>query len=446
MKRHIKNKLLVVLLVVIFAFSFSSCSKTTTDAADTGAQTQAAAAEEKTTEAATEESAKSAEPVTIEFWHEYSESSGQIEVLNKLISQFEEENPDIKVDAVYMEWSALHDNVVAGATTGTLPDVLRGDIAFVPQFEDLDVLVEMSALPGYADAAAGLLESANSTALMNGKYYGLACNTNTKILYYNQKMLDAEGLKVPATQDEMWQAATALSGDNKYGFVEAWTGWWNVGPYIWSNGGDVLSEDYSKATGYVNSDIAVATIQKLADLYAAKSLTGPTLDPGAVGDTDGWAAGTYAMEVDGPWRGTSLNEAGIAYGAVQLPKGTAGSVSVLGGEDFMMFNSSSDAEKEAAWKFIQFMTSEDAQVAMAKVGQMPVNLAALENKETLEAMPQLPVYVEALKTARSRPVIAKWNEIEDIVATKVSEAVTGTKEVKTALDEAAAEIDALLAG
>lgn len=444
MKRHFGNKLLVMLLVAILAFAFSACNAST-GGADTSAQTEAAQTAEPSAETTTETSAESKEPVTIEFWHEYSESNGQIAVLDNLIAQFEAENPDIKVDAVYMEWSALHDNVVAGATTGTLPDVLRGDIAFVPQFEDLDVLVDMSALSNYTDVASTLLESANSTALIDGKYYGLASNTNTKILFYNQTMLDAAGITVPATQEEMWQTATALSSDNVFGFVEAWTGWWNVGPYIWSNGGDVLSEDYSTATGYVNSDIAVAMVQKLADLYAAKVLTGSTLDPGAVGDTDGWSAGTYAMEVDGPWRGTSLNDAGIAYGAVQLPKGTAGSVSILGGEDFMMFNASSEAEKEASWEFIQFMTGEEAQAAMAQVGQMPVNLAALENEETLKAMPLLPVYVEALKTARPRPVIAQWSEIEDIIATKVSESITGTKEVKTALDEAASEIDALLA-
>jgi len=440
MKRHTGYKTLMLLLAVILMFSLFGCSATTEPA-----EQSEAVATETASDTVPEESADTQDAVTIEFWHEYSESNGQIEVLEGLIAQFEDANPDVNVEPVYMEWSALHDNVVAGATTGSLPDVLRGDIAFIPQFEDLDVLVDMSAISDYSNVAATLLETANSTAKMGDAFYGIASNTNTKILYYNKSMLDAAGVDVPVTQEEMWETASKLSGNNVYGFVEAWTGWWNVGPYIWSNGGDVLSEDYSTATGYINGNIAVKIIQKLADLYANKALTGPTLDPGAIGDTDGWTAGTYAMEVDGPWRGASLDSAGIEYGAVQLPLGVAGSISVLGGEDFMMFNTSSEAEQEASWKFIQFMVSEEAQVAMAKVGQMPVNIAALENAEALEAMPLLPVYVEALKTARTRPVIPKWSEIEGIVATKVSEAITGAKDTKTALDEAAAEIDALLA-
>ncbi len=438
MKRHVGFQILVVLITAMMMLTSFACAK--------APEAPAAAATEAPTTAPTEAPAPTAAPVTIEFWHNYSESDGQIAVLDELIAKFEAANPGITVEPVYMEWSALHDGVVAGATTGTLPDVLRGDIAFVPQFGALNVLVDMSTLPGYADMAASVLPSANSTTSMNGGNYGLAANTNTKILYYNKTLLDAAGVAVPTTQDEMWAAASKLSGDGKFGFVEAWTGWWNVGPYIWSNGGDVLSPDNTTATGYINGEAAVATIQKLADLYAAKALTGPTMDPGAIGDTDGWAAGTYAMEVDGPWRGSALNSAKIEYGAIPLPKGTASSTSVLGGEDFMMFTSSTDAEKEAAWKFIQFMDSEESQVAMAKVGQMPVNLAALQNADALAAMPLLPVYVEALQTAKSRPVIPQWSEIEGIVATKVSEAITGVKPVQTAMDEAATEINALLAG
>ncbi|NLB85225.1 MAG: hypothetical protein GX794_03815 [Acholeplasmataceae bacterium] len=75
---------------------------------------------------------------------------------------------------------------------------------------------------------------------------------------------------------------------------------------------------------------------------------------------------------------------------------------------------------------------------------MPVNLAALQNQTAIQAMPLLPVFQQALLTAKARPVIANWSEIEDIIATKVAEAITGTKTVKKALDDAVLEIDQLL--
>jgi len=384
------------------------------------------------------------EKVTIEFWHNYSASDGQVAVLETLIDEFETANPNIEVNHVFMEWSALKSSVVLGANTGVLPDVLRGDIAFVPQFQSLNVLLAMSDFSDYTTQANKVLASANSSNLMDGKYYGIAANTNTKILFYNEDILDDAEVELPETLDELWAASIAVSSSSVIGMVEPWTGIWNVGPYIWSEGGQVLSADNSTAEGYINSAIVVEVIQKLADLYQDGKLAGPSMDPGATGDTDGWAAGLYAFQLDGPWRAASNTAAGVNYGAMPLPEGSAGSISVLGGENFMQFKASSDAKQEAAWKFIKFMTEEHAQVEMAKKGQMPVNLSALGNAEAIAAMPLLPVFEEALLTAKARPVIPKWSQVEDIIATKVAEAITGTKPVQTALNEAAAAIDALL--
>ncbi|MFA7075932.1 MAG: extracellular solute-binding protein [Candidatus Izemoplasmatales bacterium] len=384
------------------------------------------------------------EKVTIEFWHNYSAADGQITVLETLIDEFEAQNKNIEVEHVFMEWSALKNSVTLGASTSVLPDVLRGDIAFVPQFQSLNVLLEMSAFSDYATQSAKVLASANSSNLMGTKYYGIAANTNTKILFYNEDILEAASVEVPETLDELWTAVSAVSSDSVIGMVEPWTGIWNVGPYIWSEGGEVLSPDNSTAEGYINSQTVVDVIQTLADLYEAGELAGPSMDPGATGDTDGWASELYAFELDGPWRATSNAAAEINYGAMALPEGSEGSISVLGGENFMQFKNSSEEKQEAAWKFIKFMTDEHAQVEMAKVGQMPVNLAALENDEAITAMPLLPVFQEALLTAKARPVIPEWSQVEDIIATKVAEAITGAKSVQVALNEAAVAIDALL--
>ena len=51
-----------------------------------------------------------------------------------------------------------------------------------------------------------------------------------------------------------------------------------------------------------------------------------------------------------------------------------------------MFNT---ANKEAAWKFMQFMTSEYAETEMAKCGQIPVNKNALES-DTVKAADYAP--------------------------------------------------------
>ena len=385
-------------------------------------------------------------PVTINFWHHYSAQSAENETLmNVLIPQFESENPGIKVNAVPHEWAELHDKVLVSANTGSLPDVARCDIAWLPEFQKMGILVALDQeMPNFADVASTLLNSAMSTAKIEGAVYGLALNTNTKILFYNVKMLEDAGVKVPATMDELVEAIKKIAGTNANG-QQVW-GWnepalsgWNLCPFIWSFGGALLSDDQTVATGYINSPATVKAIETFADLYKAGALTG--FNSGDIPMTDGFGTGRYAMMLEGPWKTAELSGAypDVAYGTAPMPAGEGGSSSVLGGEDIAMFLT---ANKEAAWKFMQFMTSEFAEIEMAKCGQLPVNKAALES-ETVKNAPFAP-FLTAITTAKARPTVAAWSEIDNELNIAVTAVVNGEKTAQEALDELAAKVDTLL--
>lgn len=385
-------------------------------------------------------------PVTINFWHHYSAQSAENETLmNVLIPKFESENPGIKVNAVSHEWAELHDKVLVSANSGSLPDVARCDIAWLPEFQKMGILVALDQdMPNFADVASTLLDSAMSTAKIAGATYALALNTNTKILFYNVKMLEDAGIKVPATMDELVAAVKKISGTNANG-QQVW-GWnepalagWNLCPFIWSFGGALTSDDQTVATGYINSPATVKAVETLADLYKAGALTG--FNSGDIPMTDGFGTGRYAMMLEGPWKTAELKGAypDVAYGTAQIPAGDGGSVSVLGGEDIAMFNT---ANKEAAWKFMQFMTSEFAETEMAKCGQIPVNNAALES-DTVKSAPFAP-FLTAIKTAKARPTVASWSEIDNELNIAVTSVMNGEKTAQAAMDELAVKVDALL--
>ena len=145
-----------------------------------------------------------AEDVTINFWHHYSAQSAENETLmNVLIPAFEAENPGIKVNAVSHEWAELHDKVLVSANSNALPDVARCDIAWLPEFQKMGILVALDEeMPDFTEVSGQLLDSAMSTAVIGGHYYGLALNTNSKIVFYNTAMLEAANVVVPTTMDE----------------------------------------------------------------------------------------------------------------------------------------------------------------------------------------------------------------------------------------------------
>ena len=104
-----------------------------------------------------------------------------------------------------------------------------------------------------------------------------------------------------------------------------------------------------------------------------------------------------------------------------------------------MFNT---ANKDAAWKFMKFMTSEYAQEEMAKCGQIPVNKEAMESDTVKNA--DFAPYIEQLKTAKSRPTVSCWTEIDGELSAAVTEVVNGNKTAQEAMDELAVKVDDLL--
>ena len=385
-------------------------------------------------------------PVTINFWHHYSAQSAENETLmNDLIPKFESENPGIKVNAVSHEWAELHDKILVSASSQSLPDVARLDIAWLPEFQQMGVLVALDQeMQDFSEVAGTLLDSALSTANIGGSYYALPLNTNSKILFYNTAMLEAAGVEVPTTMDEWVEAVRKLSGTNANG-QQIW-GWnepalsgWNICPFIWSFGGSLTNEEQTVATGYINSPETVKAVETFAMLVQEGALTG--FNSGDIPMTDGFGTGRYAMMLEGPWKTAELAGAypDVAYGTAYMPAGEGGSISVLGGEDIAMFNT---ANREAAWKFMQFMTGEYAETAMAKCGQIPVNKAALES-DTVKNADYAP-FIQAIETAKARPTVAAWSEMDNELTNAMTAVVNGEKTAQEAMDELAVVFDELL--
>lgn len=387
------------------------------------------------------------EEVTINFWHHYSAQSAENETLtNKLIPKFEEENPGIKVNAVSHEWADLHEKILISAQSDTLPDVARLDSAWIPEFEKMGILVPLDQeISDFSDVAGGLLDSAMSTAAVGEHSYGLALNTNSKILFYNVKALEEAGIAVPTTMDEFVSAVKALAGTNEngqqvWGYDEPALAGWNLCPFIWSMGGALTNDEETAASGYINSPETVKAIETLAELYQEGAITG--WNSGDIPMTDGFGTGRYMMLLEGPWKVAEMAGAypDFEYATTEIPAGDGGSISVLGGEDISMFNS---ANKDAAWKFMKFMTSPYAQEEMAKCGQIPVNKETLES-DTVKSADFAP-FIDAIKTAKSRPTVACWSEMDSELSVAVTAVMNGEKTAQEAMDELAVKFDDMLA-
>lgn len=424
MKRYNRYLALAIVLAFVLALTVAGCGK----------QAPVEKKEEK----------KAEEPVTITFWHTYNTDSSENKMLTEtVIPAFEKKFPNIKVKSVVQPYDGLHDSLIAGVAGGKVPDVMRMDIIWVPEFAKIGALEPLDGYPSFGELKGKVFPGPLSTNAYKGKYYGLPLDTNTQVIIYNPEFLKAAGLSAPPkTVEEFKKYAAAFTGkDGKFAFAPGGPYPWAMLPWFWSLGGKITNDDYTKASGYLDSDASVAALETMAQ-FAKGGGWAPTLLGGQPGTWDGYKAGKYGAVLEGPWFFAVLqNELkGKLQGAV-LPSGKAGSLSVVGGEDIVIFKGSKN--KEAAWKFVQFLLSDEAQNAMAKTGQMPVTFSAADS-DVMKQVGYYGPFVEQLKTALPRTPAPAWNKMDKILNDAFESVFRNKASAKDALGKAAKEIDALL--
>jgi multiple sugar transport system substrate-binding protein len=128
-------------------------------------------------------------PVTLTMWGTYGRggNSAQADMLLKtIIPAFEKAHPTITVNYVDQNYDSLLQKLTTGAAGGTLPDLVRADIGWVPKLGALGVLAQLDQLmPDFqklsSDTYPGILATnkwqATTTASRSTRTHGCSSRT-----------------------------------------------------------------------------------------------------------------------------------------------------------------------------------------------------------------------------------------------------------------------------
>ena len=254
-----------------------------------------------------------------------------------------------------------------------------------------------------------MYEGPVSTNKWGDHYYGLPLDTNTRVLFYNTGMFEKAGVTgAPATIEELEAAMAKVKalGADQFGYAEGGTGPWSVLPWFWSFGGGITDDASTKATGTLNGAGTVAAVTKLQE-WLEKGYLSPSILGGGLATSEQFGNDKAAMILEGPWMpGIFKNQfPDLAYQYATVPAGPGGTASVVGGEDIVVFKATQN--KEAALAFTRFMVSEEAQLAMGKIGQMPVLSSLAGNAALPDYYPIVPGAAQDGQGADSGPVVAE---------------------------------------
>jgi multiple sugar transport system substrate-binding protein len=381
--------------------------------------------------------------VTIRYWHTHSDA--ETAQLNKVIAAFEAANPGITVEATRYAYNDFKTALTTAIAGGDVPDVARMDIVWMPQFASQGALMQLDgALADFDKIAADAFPGPLATNKWNGHFYGLPIDTNTQVLVYSKDAFTAAGIAAaPTSMDDFAADVCKLTNTAKgvYGYAEGGTYFWAPAPIFYAMGGKVTDDAITTATGYINGPESVAAFTMLKSLYD-KGCMSPNLLGGGIATDAGTGTGIYGTIIDGPWMVDiyKANYPNFNYGFALIPAGPTGTSSVVGGEDVVILDGSKN--KAAAQKWVDYLMSADAQKMMAQVGVMPA-LSSLANDPAMPAY--FSIFMEQLKTAQARTVSPKWDDMDTAINNAYQRILKGNQTVQQSLDQAATEINALIA-
>lgn len=345
--------------------------------------------------------------VTLTVWDQEVRGS-QNDAIVALIEQFQMKYPNVKVERTSKAFDDLKKQTALALSGTDVPDVLQVNSARADMGEFVKA-GQLTDLSGYAEAygwtdrfaPSVLAKSSYSTdgkTFGEGSLWGLPQTGEIVGVFYSASRLQAAGVAMPTTWDELTAALGTLQSTGQQpivlGDLDKWPALHVFGPL---QARTVDPETITKlAMGNAGADwTSPENLQAFTTFaeWAKNGFFGPS--PAALDYDTAWAdfaQGKGAMLIGGSWLGTDMEKVmGADLHFMAPPAGASGKPATTGGTGVPFAIPAKAKNSAAAAAYIDFITSVDAMRTIADKGGMPVlDTAALApadgvRKELFEA-------------------------------------------------------------
>jgi multiple sugar transport system substrate-binding protein len=380
---------------------------------------------------------------TIRFWAMGAEG----EVVEKLVPEFERRNPGIRVQVQAIPWTAAHEKLLTAFVGGATPDVSQLGNTWVPEFqalnalEPLDSLAAASASTPRADYFAGIWD----TNVIDGRTYGLPWYVDTRVLFYRPDLMAQAGYPQPPTTWAEWMDAMrkmkARMGPNQHPILLPTNEWPQPVILGMQSGGTLLRD------GGRYGDFANPAFRRGFDFYVGLFREGlaPRVSASEISNRyQEFERGNVGMVITGPWEIGEFTRrvTGAPWATAPLPGPDGPGVSLAGGASLVLFRGS--RQKDAAWKFIQYLSEPATQVRFYELtGDLPARRSAWQSP-VLAGNAHAAAFRSQLDRVVPLPKVPEAEQIVSKVFEQGERAVRGQATVDEALRTLDGEVDRLL--
>jgi sn-glycerol 3-phosphate transport system substrate-binding protein len=398
--------------------------------------------------------------VEVPFYYPVAVGGPITKIIDQYAADFEKENPGIKVRPIY---SGSYQESITKALTA----VKSGEppVTSILLSTDMFTLIDEDAILPFDELVKtpedqawlkGFYPAFMENSQTGGKTWGIPFQRSTVVLYWNKEMFKEAGLdpnRPPANWKEQLEYAQKLTKRDASGKVTQWgvqipsSGfpYWLFQGLAIQNGVNLMNAAGTET--YYDRPEVIEALQYWVDLARKHKV-----HPEGIVEWGTTPKDFFEKKMAMMWTTTGnltnvKNNAKFDFGVAMLPAGKQRG-SPTGGGNFYLFKKSTPAQRDAAFKFIKWIT-QPARAAQWGIdtGYVAISQAAFDTPAmkqyaagfppALVARDQLPFAKAELSTHDNQRVTKALND-------GLQAALTGTKTSEQAMKDAQREADRLL--
>ncbi len=342
------------------------------------------------------------------------------------------------------------DKVNASVLSGDLPDVLTVDGPNIAAYAANGIIQPLAPLSD--EERSEYLDSILEQGTYNDQLYALGAMESSVGLYYNKDIISEAGIEIPEP-DDPWTFTEFLEileklkpiTDSKNGYPLDMT--FPVGeasiyyyaPFIWSNGGDFVSEDGLTVDGIFNSSENALTMNYFKGLVDKKYMS-------AVPIENLFESGRAAFKFDGAWEVNTIYQ---SYPDVNL-----GVAPYIVGDNWdgksytptgsWTYAASSNTENiEGATELVKWMSGvESGMILFEKTNSLPSTYAAYEQISLFAEDENYKALYEQLRDyGHPRPKTPAYPQLSSMFQQSLENIALSGKDAGEQLDKATERIN-----
>lgn len=357
-------------------------------------------------------------------------SKSETTLLLPLIKDFEQKNPDIKVEFIHIPQNYFQKLHLLFASN-LAPDVVFINNYYAVKYINSNLLEDLTPYINKQEYFQKSLDGFTS----KGKVYAIPRDVSNLVIYYNKDSFKRYGIACP---DKNWTIDDYIKTGQKI-FEKSEGKVWGTSfetdtifwlPYLFSFGASILDE---KGNIKISDENALDAIDLYSSLANEYKIAPKKSDSASLTMAQLFLQQRIAMHLSGRWLVPKYrNEADFDWDIAPFPKGSAGSVVNIDSSGYAL--SKSSKHKKEALKFIEYISSKES---LNKLSQSGLIVPARKDSAYSDFFlnpKQKPlnakVFLDCIETGRATPVNEHYQRITDKLNTVLEPVFLGQKKAR----------------